>query len=163
MIDSLIVGCGPNPHRRERTHRETMLDVRPFPGVDVIHDLNCTPWPFPDNSFAEVVAIHVVEHLRDLVQFMDEAWRVLRPGGTVYLVTPEAGADFDLTHADPTHVRCYRVHTFVNYFLPSEAAKRGYTERLWAPLHLKATGGVIYLHAAAIKPMLCSECGKPAS
>lgn len=148
-IQSLIVGCGPNMVTRPG-HLETFLDVRPFPRVDVVHDLNVVPWPFPADSFDEVVAIHVVEHLQSLLTFMDEAHRVLRPGGALYLETPEAGGDWDLTHADPTHVRCYRRHTFINYFTRSEAPKFGYTSKHWAILHLDVVAGVIKLHAARI-------------
>lgn len=151
MIRSLVLGCGPH-HQRRHTHQETLLDVRPFPGVDVVHDLNSTPWPFGDHSYHEVVALHVVEHLDDLVAFMDEAHRVLTVGGALYLETPEAGTDLDLTHSDPTHVRCYRRHTWINYFIPSEAPKFGYTEKHWAILDLRVEDGVIRLHASPIKP-----------
>ncbi len=154
MIETLIAGCGPH-YKRRSTHKETLLDLRDFPGIDVVADLE-SRWPFPEASFDEVVALHVVEHLRDLVHFMDEAWRVLRPGGALYLETPEAGGDLDLTHADPTHVRCFRKHTFINYFIPSEAPKFGYTKNHWAVLDLRVEAGNIRLHASPIKP-----CPKP--
>lgn len=152
MIDTLVLGCGPRPQRRQYTHKETFLDCRSFKGaVDVVHDLNFTPWPFSDNSFDEVVAIHLVEHLKDLLQFMDECWRVLRPGGALYIVTPEAGADFGLTHADPTHVRCYRLHSWINYFTRSEAPKFGYTDKYWAIWDGQVREGCIHLHMMPLK------------
>ncbi len=151
MIEALILGCGPRYSKRPDTHCETLLDVRAFDGIDVIHDLNKTPWPFKASSFDEVVAIHVVEHLQDLISFMDESWRILRKGGALYLETPEAGNNYDLTHADPTHVRCYRKHTFINYFTRGEAPKFGYTEKLWAILHLEVRNGSIHLHASPCK------------
>ena len=160
MIQTLVVGCGPHHQRRDRSHVETLLDAIPFPGVDVVHDLNATPWPFPAESFDEMVAIHVVEHLRDLVQFMNESHRILKPGGALYLETPEAGGDWDLTHADPTHVRCYRRHTWINYMTRSEAPKFGYTDKYWAILDLRVIDAVIRLHASPIKPTTCSSCGK---
>lgn len=151
VIQALILGAGPNHQRRTIAHDETTLDVRPFPGIDVVHDLNVVSWPFPGESYDEVVALHVVEHLRDLISFMDESWRVLRPGGALYLETPLAGGDWDLTHADPTHVHCYRPHTFVNYFTRAEAPKFGYTGRHWAILHLDVRDNCIRLHATPIK------------
>lgn len=46
---------------------------------------------FPDGSFDLVVAIHVVEHVRDPVAWLREIHRVLAPGGIVFLVTPGLG------------------------------------------------------------------------
>lgn len=151
MIDSLVLGCGPQWPRRYGSHRETYVDRIKFSDdIDVAHDLDVTPWPFADNSYDEVVAVHLVEHLRALVPFMDECWRVLRPGGHLYIVTPEAGSDWDLTHADPTHVRCYRRHTFINYFTRAEAPKFGYTDKHWAIVDLLVEFGCIRLLASPV-------------
>ena len=144
MIQSLVLGCGPAWPRRHGTHEEIFVDCRGGPNVDRVHDLNDAPWPFEDNSTDEIVALHLVEHLQCLVTFMDECHRVLRPGGQLYIVTPEAGNDPDLTHGDPTHVRCYRLATFRNYFTLAEAPKFGYTTRYWTP-------GVLEVEHACIR------------
>ncbi|HEY8239831.1 MAG TPA: methyltransferase domain-containing protein [Kiritimatiellia bacterium] len=44
--------------------------------------------PLPDNSYDCIVSIEVLEHLENHVQFMREVMRVLKPGGTVILTTP---------------------------------------------------------------------------
>lgn len=44
--------------------------------------------PLPDGRFDCIVSIEVLEHLENHVQFMREVMRVLRPGGTVILTTP---------------------------------------------------------------------------
>lgn len=44
--------------------------------------------PFPDASFDKVVAFQVIEHLRDPAPFLNEAARVLKPGGRLLLTTP---------------------------------------------------------------------------
>jgi SAM-dependent methyltransferase len=134
------------------THEETTVDRLPFKGAtDVVFNLDFHPWPFEDNSYDEIVAIHLVEHLKDLVAFMDECWRILRPGGALYLATPEAGNNLDLTHSDPTHVRCYRRHTWINYFSRSEGPKFGYTDKFWALWDLRVVDGSIHLHAMPLK------------
>lgn len=143
----LIVGCGKNTIRQEG---DILLDILPFPGIDIVHDLN-KEIPFKDNELDEIAAIHVVEHLDSLVNFMNEAWRVLKQGGALYIETPEAGGDPDLQFADPTHVRCYRKHTFINYFTLSEAPKFGYTDKYWAILHLDVKDGNIIFHATPLK------------
>ena len=151
-IKSLVLGAGPFHKRRNPSHEETLVDIRDFDGaVDVVHDLNQIPWPFEDNTFDEIVAIHLVEHLDSLLDFMNEAWRVLAPGGAVYIVTPEAGSNFDLTHSDPTHVRCFRRHTWINYFTRFEGPKFGYTDRFWAILDLRVEGGCVKIHASPLK------------
>jgi SAM-dependent methyltransferase len=147
-MQRLILGCGKHWKKEEG---DVFVDLRPFEGVDVLHDLNVTPWPFPDNSFVHVSAVHLVEHLKDLISFMDEAWRVLEPGGTIYIETPEAGNDPDLTHADPTHVRCYRKHTFINYFTKEGIHNFGYTYKPWGSMEIKIVNNCIVFHAMPIK------------
>lgn len=44
--------------------------------------------PFPDQCFDTVLLMDVLEHLRDAPAAMNEAVRVLRPGGTVILRVP---------------------------------------------------------------------------
>jgi SAM-dependent methyltransferase len=69
-------------------------------GADVICDLN-RPLPFADNTFDEARAVHVVEHLEDVMKAMSELHRVAKSGGSIYLVTPHC-SDF-ASWCDPTH------------------------------------------------------------
>lgn len=150
-MDRLILGCGP---RHNKQPGEVLLDLRPFPGVDVTHDLDSRPWPFKDSSFDSVIAIHVVEHLRCLlIPFMDECHRILRPGGSLYLETPLAGVNPDMEFADPTHIRCYRIHSFVNYLSPEGVQQFGYTDKAWNFFHLqhRKIDDTIVVHAYPLK------------
>jgi SAM-dependent methyltransferase len=45
--------------------------------------------PFPDGSFDLVLLDNVLEHVQDRDRTLPEIHRVLRPGGTLYLVTPK--------------------------------------------------------------------------
>lgn len=149
-MQRLILGPGP---RWEKKEGDVFCDLRNFDNVDVQWDLNITPWsPFKDNSFMHVSAVHLVEHLRSLLDFMNEAHRVLIPGGSLYIETPLAGVNPDLEWADPTHVRCYRIHSFMNYFTPEGVETFGYTDKAWNFVVLRVEGGnIIQVHAIPIK------------
>lgn len=54
--------------------------------------------PFDDESFDVAVLNHVYEHMPDASRVFDEVWRVLRPGGAVYL-----GAQNRLAPLEPHH------------------------------------------------------------
>ena len=45
---------------------------------------------YPDGTFAAVTASHVLEHVREPGAFLRECRRVLRPGGTLVILTPNA-------------------------------------------------------------------------
>ena len=129
MFRKLIVGCG--KHYCKQDLNECTLDIIKFPNVDIVHDLNKT-FPFKDNSFESIIAIHVVEHLTSLLHFMNESWRVLSKGGELYIETPLAGANTELEFADPTHIRCYTTYTFHNYFTLRGINDFGYTDKPWS-------------------------------
>lgn len=46
------------------------------------------PLPYADESFDLVVSMDVVEHVPDPAPWLRDALRVLRPGGTLFLTTP---------------------------------------------------------------------------
>lgn len=46
--------------------------------TDIVLDLEEYPWSIPDNCVDELVCSHFVEHVRDLVSFMDEIYRIMK-------------------------------------------------------------------------------------
>jgi SAM-dependent methyltransferase len=58
---------------------------------DVYLDLNSSPLPFDADTCTEVRSSHFLEH-SNLDHIFDEAFRVLRPGGTFYFVVPYANS-----------------------------------------------------------------------
>jgi SAM-dependent methyltransferase len=95
-ITTLDVGCGIN-----KRPGSIGIDRNPASRADVLCDLNRTPYPFRDNSFDRVLAIHVIEHVEDVIRTMEEFHRLARPGGTVRIETPHY-TDFS-SFCDPTH------------------------------------------------------------
>ncbi|HYK17869.1 MAG TPA: methyltransferase domain-containing protein [Bryobacteraceae bacterium] len=93
---TLDVGCG-----IKKFPGAIGIDRNPRTRADVICDLDRVPYPFRDNSFANLRAIHVIEHVSDVVRAMEEFYRIVIPGGRILLVTPHY-TDFS-SFCDPTH------------------------------------------------------------
>ncbi len=94
----LELGCGPN----KKFADSTALDIHAYPGVDVVHNLNETPWPVAADAFDTVHAWHVIEHLPNLFGFFSEVHRVATHGALVHLETPHYSSRNSWN--DPTHV-----------------------------------------------------------
>jgi len=89
------------------------VDRQQYPGVDVLWDLDDTPWPWDWRVFDEILALDIFEHLDDMTGAMDECWRVLKPGGLLRVRGPRAGG---VNHyADPTHRRGFADTSFDYY------------------------------------------------
>lgn len=92
----LDLGCG-----RNKLAGSIGADLNPeATAADVRCDLN-RPLPFAADSFDEVRAVHVIEHLEDIVRFVSEMHRVTRAGGKIYIATPHY-SDYS-SWCDPTH------------------------------------------------------------
>lgn len=60
--------------------------------------------PLPENSYDLVYAKSVIEHLREPMWLLEEAKRLLRPGGTVLILTPDWDRNQTRFYDDHTHV-----------------------------------------------------------
>jgi SAM-dependent methyltransferase len=106
--DVLNLGCGRKPKSGA-----VNLDVSPVVGADVVHDLTCRPWPLASDSFREVYAFDVIEHLDDVVGMMEELHRVCRHGARVHITVPHFSSANAFT--DPTHRHQFSYFSF-DYF-----------------------------------------------
>ena len=79
------------------------IDRRELPGVDIVHDLEEFPWPLPDDCCTIIIGSHIVEHIKPwlTVDFLNECWRVARPGCQLAFVHPY-GVNSQFVQ-DPTH------------------------------------------------------------
>ena len=70
-------------------------------------------WPWADSSIDEIRAYDIFEHLPVKVHTMNEAHRVLRPGGTldIFIPTTDGRGAFQ----DPTHVSFWTPNDFFYY------------------------------------------------
>jgi predicted SAM-dependent methyltransferase len=98
----LNLGCG---FRKRDGYRNVDNFAECAP--DELVDLECFPWPWPDDSVSEVLMSHVLEHLGATTQvYFDifrELYRVCRHDAVVRIIVPHPRHDTYI--ADPTHVR----------------------------------------------------------
>jgi hypothetical protein len=90
------------------------VDLVSWTAPDVVHDLNQLPWPFADDTFEEVHAYDVIEHLDNVVVVMEEVHRVSVNGAAVHVTVPHFSSSNAFT--DPTHKHYFSVMS-MNYFL----------------------------------------------
>ena len=120
----LDIGCGAN-----KQPGFVGMDIRPEAGVDIVQDLEKFPWPLPDNSVSFATCSHVMEHINPaqfgFIDFMNEIWRVMKPGAELATAYPYAGSPG--FWQDPTHVN-------------------GITEVTWAYFDPLDTSGLYHIH-----------------
>lgn len=112
------------------------IDIVQTPSTDYVMDLQQYPWPIESESVEEINCSHYIEHIphtnikavldksntfeefkenllntKDgLIEFFNEIYRILKPGGKVYLVAPYYSSMRSI--GDPTHVRFIGDSTF---------------------------------------------------
>lgn len=172
-MSELLIGCG-NSRRKKHSLEGfewaalTTMDHDPNCGADIVHDLDVTPWPVDDDSFDEVHAYEVLEHLgrqgdyRAFFAHFGEIYRVLKPGGTLIATVP--AWDDVWAWADPSHTRIIAPQTLV--FLDRtqyerQVGKTAMTDFRWLwkgdfePIAAQCEGGCFKFALKAHKPVRC--------
>ena len=121
-------------------HTKGMVRVDVAGNPDVLADVRHLP--FKDDIFVEVRAFHILEHLprEQLIDTMNEWWRITKIGGAVDIEIPLAPSD--LAWADPTHISFFVSGTW-DYFLqggPKEDHRLLYGIRPWKHLRKERMG-----------------------
>jgi SAM-dependent methyltransferase len=139
MLIHLDLGAGNRPRNPFNANKLLACDVFPISKFTAECDyIQCditVELPFPSNTFSSVSAYDVLEHVPrwerrqnqvifPFVNLMSEIYRVLKPGGYFYAVTPMFPRSSAFT--DPTHVNYITLES-VNYFGgPSHSKHLGY-------------------------------------
>jgi len=89
------------------------IDIKEGTNVDTVMDLNKYPWDIEDNSIEEIISLHYVQKVDDIIKFMQEIYRILKPGGSIKIIAPYYTSM--IASQDPTHKRLISESTFI-YF-----------------------------------------------
>ncbi len=83
-----------------------------FPGIDVAHDLETFPYPFADDTFKEILASFVLEHIdtTHTARVLGELHRICKPQAVIKIAVPYK--DQWLRNID--HKRGFDYFTFYN-------------------------------------------------
>ena len=103
--DGTILEVGGGSGNFKEFHRTDTLttDIQVAPWVDVVADAQALP--FAQASFDNIVLFDVLHHIARPVHFLDEAVRILRPGGRLVMmepgITPVSFVFYRWLHSEP--------------------------------------------------------------
>jgi len=103
----LILDLGSGSHKQ--VPAGIGVDLYVFPDVDVLADLE-RGLPFADHSVDHIFAVHILEHIHNLIPLMNDIHRVLAETGVLHILAPFW--HHSVAVADPTHVRFFGAETF---------------------------------------------------
>ena len=122
----LLIGAGHSREKRvwlkgnDQFHNLVTLDINPDCKPSVVSDLDWTDLPFKADTFEEIHAYEVLEHVgmqgdwHFFFRQFDDFARVLVDGGLMFITSPPHGSEW--VWGDPGHTRFmgYQVYTFLS-------------------------------------------------
>lgn len=171
----LLLGCGSSREKKLNTGRGqwsrlVTLDMNDDHKPDIVHDIAKFPLPFEADTFDEIHAYEVMEHVGqqgDWRFFFDQwsdMWRILKPGGVFFGTSPAATSPW--AWGDPGHTRVLSPEcmTFLHQPAYAQIGKTAMSDYRFAYkadfdfVHLANEGHSFIYILQAVKP---SRCAKP--
>ena len=100
------------------------VDCLKLSKVDIVQDLNKTPYPFNDSEIDEIWMNQVLEHLDSPLKIVEEIYRISKNGAKVTIGVPYFRSFYSII--DPTHSNFFGVNWF-NYFDPEHPFYQRYS------------------------------------
>jgi SAM-dependent methyltransferase len=123
--DGIEIGAATSPLRVPPGAAVRYVDRLAGGAIDVVDDATRLD-AFADSSLDFVIANHVYEHVEDPIAALENALRVLRVGGVLFITIPDARRTFDVARRRTTVEHLLRDHAE-----GPEASRRGHYEE-WA-------------------------------
>ena len=120
------------------------LDRSALPGIDVVHDLEKVPLPFPSETFDYVLCQDVLEHV-DYIPLLRDIWRIMKAGATLHIRVPHFSSSS--AYGDPTHKRFFSSDTF--YFFVADNDRSYYFDFSFARMEAMR----IYFGSRVYRPL----------
>jgi SAM-dependent methyltransferase len=138
----LDAGAGDRPYRKYFKHTKyESTDFKNYESASLAggHDFICSldQIPKPDNHYDAIVSTQVLEHVEYPQTVADEFFRILRPGGKLFITVPQAWG----VHGEP-----YNFYYFTNFGLASILQSAGFKI-----IFIKPRGGIFWLLGKIIK------------
>lgn len=99
--------------------------------IDICFDLDDNVWPIPYEYCDEIRVFDVIEHLNNVINFMDNCWNRLKVGGFIYIKA--CGWQNPNFYVDITHKHAFDIRSF-DYFVPETPIGKEYgyyTDKKW--------------------------------
>lgn len=171
----LLLGAGSSRVKklhlgRDQWSRLITLDVNNDHKPDVVHDIASLPLPFDDDTFDEIHAYEVMEHVGrqgDWRFFFDQwsdLWRILKPGGLFFGTSPASASRW--AWGDPGHTRVLSPECITFLHQPAYDAQVGVspmTDYRFAYradfdiIHSQDEGTAFVYILQAVKPSRCTK------
>ena len=144
-IKTLHLGCG-----MFKIPGSIGIDINKNSHADIIHDLNKFPYPLKANTFEEIIAENILEHLDDIPKVMEEIYRIAKNHATFIITTSHFSSVDSFT--DPTHKHFFTSRTF-DYFIPgTDLYKYHYSKAKFKKV--KVIVGITYTKNPLIKLLI---------
>lgn len=98
----------------KKFHLPDWINVDILSDADRVVDLTAGEWPWEDSGVSEIRADNLLEHFDndEFLHVMNQAHRVLSPGGRFWFRVPDAERWPDGAWGDPTHKRYFFPRSF---------------------------------------------------
>lgn len=106
-VKKLNLGCGAK-------HLEGFVNIDWVEPADLVLNVGKDTFPYPDNSVERIEADNLFEHFDndEFLHVMKECHRVLKSGGELFFIVPDALHWMDGAFGDPTHKRFFVPRSF---------------------------------------------------
>jgi SAM-dependent methyltransferase len=154
-----LAGVDVSPEQVARAHAAGLGDVRQG---DLVETLSASP----DGGFDTVICFDVIEHFTkdELLPFVDQVRRVLRPGGRWIIHVPNGGSPFGglVRYGDFTHELAFTTTSLQQLLAASGFASVRCYEDVPIPHGLKSAARWVLWHGvrAALRVWVAAETGR---